>query len=392
MEEINSFAGDLSVFEIYLPFNLILSMNRKLLHVFSLILFLYSCQPQTQENASAISTEKNQQPRPKNVILLIGDGMGLTQVTTRFFYGEGKPNFQRFPYIGLIKTSSSSHKITDSAAGATAFSAGKKTYNGAIGVDADTASAPTIIEMVADSMSIGMVATSSITHATPASFYAHVASRSQNEDIAAQLSTSTVDFFAGGGLKFFSTRKDGLNYYDSLVQKGFMMDSTALDRPSSLSLDQKYGFLMAPDGMPPMQEGRGDFLPEATQMALDYLSQDENGFFLMSEGSQIDWGGHNNNFEYIIEEVKDFDKTLGVALDFAEKDGNTLVVVTADHETGGFALSGGESYNELAGTFTTGSHTAALIPVFAYGPGAESFAGIYENTEIFDKIKALLLP
>ena len=351
--------------------------------------FLYSCQPQTQETAD---TDAAEPPRPKNVILLIGDGMGLTQITTRFYYGEGQPNFQRFPYVGLIKTSSSSHKITDSAAGATAFSAGKKTYNGAIGVDADTVSAPTIVELVADNLSTGLVATSSITHATPASFFAHVVSRSQNEDIAAQLPGSSVDFFAGGGLKFFSEREDGLNYYDTLIQQGFIMDSTALQKSDTLVLDQKYGFLLAPDGMPPMQEGRGDFLPQATQMALDYLSQDEEGFFLMAEGSQIDWGGHDNNFEYIIEEMKDFDKTLGVALDFAEKDGNTLVVVTADHETGGFALSSGGSPDELTGTFSTGSHTADLIPVFAFGPGAEAFSGIYDNTEIFDKIKQLLLP
>ncbi len=361
-------------------------MNTKSLVTLIIFLcFLYGCQqPDSAETEQHTHTHEVQ--KPKNVILLIGDGMGLTQVTTRFYFGEGKPNFQRFPYVGLIKTSASSHKITDSAAGATAFSAGKKTYNGAIGVDADTASVPTIIELVADNLSTGLVATSSITHATPASFFAHVASRSQNEDIAAQLPVSSVDFFAGGGLQFFSSRKDGLNYYDTLTQHGFAMDSTGLERPATLALDQKYGFLLAPDGMPKMQDGRGDFLPQATQMAIDHLSQNENGFFLMAEGSQIDWGGHDNDAEYIIEEVKDFDKTLGIALDFAEKDGNTLVVVTADHETGGFALSKGESYNELKGTFTTGSHTADLIPVFAFGPGAEAFSGIYENTEIFDKM------
>lgn len=351
---------------------------------FSVFLLLFChCQTQTQEPAAARSEEPS---GPKNVILLIGDGMGLTQVSTRFFYGEGEPNFQRFPYIGLIKTSSARQKITDSAAGATAFSAGKKSYNGAIGVDDDTVSVPTIVELVEDRLSTGLVATSTITHATPASFFAHVPSRNQHEDIAAQLTGSSVDFFAGGGLQFFSGREDGLNYLDSLTQHGFVVNTDSLAAPASSGLEQKYGFLLAPDGMPKMQEGRGDFLPRATQMALDYLSQDEDGFFLMVEGSQIDWGGHANDAEYIIEEVKDFDQTLGVALDFAEQDGNTLVVVTADHETGGFALSSGASYNELVGTFSTGGHTPDLIPVFAYGPGAEAFAGIYENTGIFDRI------
>ncbi len=345
-------------------------------------LLLAQCQSQESTSTSA----RGESTRPKNIILLIGDGMGVTQVTSRFYYGEGEPNFSRFPYVGLIKTSSSREKITDSAAGATAFSAGQKTYNGAIGVKDDSTSVETITELVSDELSTGMIATSSIVHATPASFYAHVPARSQYEDIAAQLTTSSIDFFAGGGTQFFAERTDGLNYLDSLADHGFTIDTTQLQQPENFSMERKYGFLLAPDGMPRMLDGRGDFLPQATQMALDYLSQDEDGFFLMVEGSQIDWGGHANDAEYIIEEVKDFDKTLGVALDFAERDGNTLVVVTADHETGGFALSSGDNYNDLVGTFSTGGHTPDLIPVFAYGPGAELFAGIYENTGIYDKM------
>jgi len=357
-------------------------MIRILLYSFALLL-LVQCQPKGTE----VSETSTKEPaHPKNIILLIGDGMGITQVTSRFFYGEGEPNFTRFPYIGLIKTSSSREKITDSAAGATAFSTGHKSYNGAIGVKDDTASVETIVELVSEELSTGVIATSSIVHATPASFYAHVPSRSQYEDIAAQLTTSSVDFFAGGGTQFFADRADGLNYLDSLNQAGFVIDTAQLQQPESFSMERKYGFLLAPDGMPMMLDGRGDFLPQATQMALDYLSQDEDGFFLMVEGSQIDWGGHANSAEYIIEEVKDFDQALGVALDFAERDGNTLVVVTADHETGGFALSSGENYNDLVGTFSTGGHTPDLIPVFAYGPGAEIFAGIYENTGIYDKM------
>ncbi|WKN41005.1 alkaline phosphatase [Tunicatimonas pelagia] len=357
-------------------------MIRAIIFSFSLLLL---AQCQSQEAKVAATSEEEPTP-PKNIILLIGDGMGVTQVTSRFYYGEGEPNFQRFPYIGLIKTSSSRQKITDSAAGATAFSAGVKTYNGAIAVADDTTSVPTIAELVADDLSTGLIATSSIVHATPASFYAHVPARSQYEEIAAQLTTSSVDFFAGGGIQFFIDREDDTNYLDSLTVNGFMIDTAQLQKPASFSMEQKYGFLLAPDGMPKMQEGRGNFLPQATQMALDYLSQDDDGFFLMVEGSQIDWGGHANDAEYIIEEVKDFDKTLGVALDFAERDGNTLVVVTADHETGGFALSSDGSYNDIIGTFSTGGHTPDLIPVFAYGPGAESFAGIYENTGIYDKM------
>ncbi len=335
---------------------------------------------------------------PRNVILLVGDGMGLSQVSTSFYYGEETPNFERFPVIGLIKTSSASDKITDSAAGATAFSAGVSTYNGAIGVDTAKQAVPTLVEILsAESMSTGLVATSSITHATPASFFAHVEERGMQDKIAAQLVHAEVDFFAGGGTDFFVRREDKHNYLDSLREAGVTFDTTQIDPSTKHTLGQRYGYLLSKDGMPRALDGRGDFLPDATQTALNHLSQNQDGFFLMVEGSQIDWGGHANDAEYVISETLDFDKTLGVALDFAEQDGNTLVIVTADHETGGFTLSSavekdgsGSDYNALSGTFSTGGHSATLVPVFAFGPGAQSFSGIYQNTQIFHKVMQVL--
>ncbi len=333
------------------------------------------------------SPEESSSEKPLNIILLIGDGMGLSQVTSRFFWGEGKPNFQRFNNLGLIITSSSQQKITDSAAGATAFSAGIKTYNGAIGVDDSAKAVPTISEIASKKgLSTGLISTSSITHATPASFFAHVDSRGKQEEIAAFMPESGVNFFAGGGIKWFNKRKiDERNLLDELATKGYMLDTVNFKENHDPT--KNYGYLFATDGMPKMLEGRGDFLPNATSKALDHLSKNEKGFFLMIEGSQIDWGGHENNAEYIKTEVIDFDKTIGLALDFAEKHGNTLVVVTADHETGGYTLSSGKNYNEIEPTFSTGGHSATLIPVFAYGPGSDSFRGIYENNEIFHKMK-----
>ncbi len=360
--------------------------NKKLTCLISLIvvLMLSAC------SINKDLTESSIKP-PKNIILMIGDGMGLTQVSTAFYYQDIPSNFNRFKYIGLHQNTPSSHKVTDSASGATAFSAGVKTYNGAIGVDQDTVAVPTILEMMANGgWSTGLVATSSIVHATPASFYAHTASRNSYEEIARQLVYAPVNFFAGGGIQFFAERSDNLNYIDSLEQEGFEVDTTNLST-SRLDITKKYAYLLAPDGMPKMQEGRGDFLPNATQMALKHLSQHEDGFFLMVEGSQIDWGGHNNDANYVIQETLDFDKTIGLALDFAEKDQNTLVIVTADHETGGLSLSaatifGQGDYSKIIPSFSTGNHSAALIPVFAYGPGAEHFMGIYQNHEIFDKM------
>ena len=363
-----------------------------------LFLILSSCVESTEISIDEEGIAQNQEvgdiiissdEAPTNIIFLIGDGMGTSQVSAVYFYGEEgtQPNFSRFPILGLINTASGSDRITDSGAGATAFSIGQKSYNGAIGVDMQGEAVQTVNEVLeAQGWQSGVISTSGITHATPASFYAHVAKRSQQYDIAKGLVYSNISFFAGGGQKWFMNRPDSINYVDSLNHYGF---SIGMDSLGSADHSKRVGYLLAKDGLLAKHEGRDDFLPNATAEALEYFTLSEDPFFLMVEGSQIDWGGHENNGDYVIQEVLDFDKTIGVALDYAEKHGNTLVVVTADHETGGFSLSGdGQSmtgYGEISPTFSTGGHTATLIPVFAYGPGANHFGGVYENTAIFSK-------
>jgi alkaline phosphatase len=341
-----------------------------------------------QVKDNTVSNISSEVKNPKNIILLIGDGMGLSQVSTAIYYKNGKPNFERFNTIGLSKTSSASDLITDSAAGATVFSTGVKTYNGAIGVNKDTIPVPTIVEELSKrGLATGIVATSSIQHATPASFYAHVKSRRLYEDITTFAPNSGVNFFAGGGLKFFTKRKDGKDLLAEMKAKGYEVITDQL--PTTVS-EKNELILLADDGMPKMSEGRGDFLPNATKLALEKLSKNEKGFFLMVEGSQIDWGGHNNDADYLIQELLDFDKTLGVALDFAKQNGETLVIVTADHETGGYTLaSDGNDYNKIKPSFSTTGHSGTMVPVFAEGPGASNFNGIYESIEIYHKMMAL---
>jgi len=346
------------------------------------------------------TTTKKEENTPKNVILLISDGTGLSQISSAYYFKENSPNYARFKHIGLMKTSSSRQKITDSAAGATAFACGVKTYNGAIGVADDSTNVENLVEIVSSrNIKSGIIATSSITHATPASFYAHTLSRGEAEKIALGLVQSDVDFFAGGGTQFFNKRSDGRNLLSELKEKNFSIDTTSLTDLSEIQTSEKAAFLLANDAMPPVEKGRGNFLANATELAIQFLSKDSSNFFMMSEGSQIDWGGHQNNESYVISELIDFDDAIGVALDYAEKDGNTLVVVTSDHETGGVTLSAKSKtaddgtefndYNEIGMTFSTGGHSATLVPVFAYGPGSEEFAGTYENTEIFEKILKL---
>jgi alkaline phosphatase len=340
------------------------------------------------------SQSNNTAKKPKNIILLIGDGMGLSQISAGLYANGNYLNLERFPFVGIHKSYSSDNLITDSAAGATAFSIGKKSYNGAIGVDQDTVPVKTILEEAEDKgWATGLVATSTITHATPASFIAHVSSRNMQEAIAAQFLNTDVDFFVGGGQDFFENRKeDDRNISQELREKGYQItdiNEIPFEQISFEGID-KFGYFTAAGSPEKLLEGR-DYLIQAGNQAVEFLNEkSDKGFFLMIEGSQIDWGGHANESEYIITEMIEFDQLIGDILDFAKKDGETLVVVTADHETGGYSINPSSTFDTIVPGFTTTYHTATMIPVFAYGPGSEQFGGIYENTAIYHKIKAAL--
>jgi alkaline phosphatase len=328
--------------------------------------------------------------KPKNIILLIGDGMGVSQVFAGLTANKGRLFLENCKYIGFSKTQSADDYITDSAAGGTALSTGVKTKNGAIGVDALGNPVKTILEEASENgLATGLVSSSAITHATPASFIAHQASRGSYEDIAADFLKTDIDVFIGGGLDHFTKRKDGRNLVDELKNKGYQFE-TEMDKIQKVKKGKLVG-LTAEVHNGRMNE-RGDMLPVAAETAIDILSKDKEGFFLMVEGSQIDWGGHAGSAIYVVEDMLDFDQVVGQALEFAAKDKETLVVVTADHETGGMALTGGSIKDGMVkAAFPTGDHTSVMVPVFSYGPGAEEFIGIMENTEIHAKMKKLLL-
>jgi alkaline phosphatase len=334
--------------------------------------------------AKNITTER--EPEIKNVILMIGDGMGLSEVCAAMTVSDKPLNIERCSVTGLQKTFSSDYYVTDSGAAGTAIATGHKTKNGAIGVGPDGKRLKSILEYAEENgLATGMVATSSITHATPASFIAHQKNRSSYEDIAMDFLLTDIDVFIGGGYDHFAKRADRLNLIDSLKLRGYEVDTSM-----NMILKSKSGKLAgftAPDQNPFRLNGRGDMLPESTTKAIELLNKNKNGFFLMVEGSQIDWAGHGNYADTLIDETLDFDKAVGVALDFAEKDKSTLVIITADHETGGVTITGGNMASHKVNlNFSTMGHTPVMIPVYAYGPGAGIFSGIYDNTDIFKKI------
>jgi alkaline phosphatase len=358
-------------------------MNRCMISRLMLPLVVLSLIP------SGVKAQKKTK-KPDNIILMIGDGMGVAQIYAGFTVNQGNLNLFRFPITGFSKTYSASDYITDSGAGATAISTGYKTYNGAIGVNKDTVPVKTILEYAEDAgLSTGLVVTSAVTHATPAAFIAHQANRDNYEAIASDFLKTDIDVFIGGGINNFYARKDKADLISELRKKGyqviFSMDSIKKVHSGKLA------GLTAKEHNPSIMAGRGDVLPGGTETAINILKQNKKGFFMMVEGSQIDWGGHANSTEYIVKEMIDFDKAIGKALDFAEKDGHTLIIVTADHETGGLGLVGGDLVKgTVTGMFTTKDHTGVMVPVFAYGPGAEMFEGVQQNTDLFHKMMKLL--
>ena len=330
--------------------------------------------PETLESSSA--------SKAKNIILLIGDGMGPNQVAlARFATGgpDHRLSFENFPITGIVYNHSADSLYTDSAASATAWATGVKTKNRYLAVDAEKKFLPTIPELLsAKGYKSGLVANSSITHATPAAFYAHIDSRYKEKEIAKMLVDSDIDIALGGGQEFFDVTASQDSPF--MIYDKRLLDSTLLN-----SKEQVIG-LFAEDGFD-REKGTPTQL-EMTQVALSFLkrkSQNCSGFFLMSEGSQIDWAGHDNNVEYMLIEFADFEATVLAATNFALANQDTLILVTADHATGGLVLQRPKG-SKVQAQWTTGSHDLSPVNIYAYGPGAELFSGVMDNTEIFDRI------
>jgi len=321
-----------------------------------------------------------------NVIYFIGDGTALPQVYAGMLATRQDLVFPKFPYIGVVDTHSASNDITDSAASGTALASDHKTKNAMIGMNPDTIPVKTMLEVFAEQgKETGIVVTSYVTHATPASFYAKVPHRRQYEDIAVQMAENPyINLIIGGGMKHFNQRKDSLNLVERMENE---LGWKVYDTLYNIDVTCKKYAVLANDGhMPPAAE-RGDFLPRAVKTALNTLDDAENGFFLMVEGSQIDFACHGNDSAWMVNEVVDFSQAIQIALDYAEEHGNTLVVVTADHETGGLTMPDPKGkYTNVVFNYSTGSHTCLPVMVYAYGPGAERFTGWMQNSDIKGKI------
>ena len=327
----------------------------------------------------------------RNVIFCIGDGMGFNHVALARHYGAGDKNrlyMELLPVRGEVTTHSADKAETDSAAAATAMACGVKTNNGMIGMTPDETSYSSILELLRDKgWRTGLTATSGISHATPASFASHVDSRDKEKEIAVQLLGSRVDVMLGGGRKYWTdelfadAKTDGYQVIETRSELAQVKPGPVIG-------------LFADDGMTTVAPEPS--LAEMSKAAINLLSTPSKEwfapkpkFFLMIEGSQIDWASHANDTERTVRQTLLFDMAVREVIEFAQSDGHTLVIVTADHDTGGLKLKPGKKTGQLKAKWTSGDHTAANVPIYAYGPGADQFAGVLDNTDIAKRIAKL---
>ncbi len=354
---------------------------------------IFSCQP-TKEIITKVVNVDVQSNSPRNIILFIGDGMGLSQISALHYRNKMTSSFAKFPVVGIQSCYSADNLVTDSAASGTAMACGKKTKNGMVGLDKEGNPLKSIIDIAeSKDMATGIVVSSSITDATPASFYAHKKYRGSKEQIALDLIDNDIDYIVGGGKKHFvNTRTDGRDLIQELTDKSYVVHDYKSAKMKNYDLDRSYNYLYftAESDPPRYSEGR-KYLKKACLNAISFLEKhSDHGYVLIVEGSQIDWAGHKEDPIYLMDEMREFDETVDSVFNYALQDSETLVIVTADHETGGLSIDGGNLSGKMQLEFSSNRHSGAMVPVFAMGPGSTLFGGMYDNTDIFKKMKFLI--
>lgn len=333
----------------------------------------------------------------KNVILIIGDGMGLGAAAAWMANNDFGPTcFDRSQFAAIVKTYSANSKTTDSAAAATAMATGHKTNNSMLGMLPDSTKPASIARLAKEKgKSVGIVVTSYVLDATPGAFYAHVARRGERKNIAEDLIAFRPDVIVGGGRKYFTAPK----YTDvNLVEKAKDAGFTYVGSPEEFYTTRATPILGLFDDGPEIEATQtdSDLLTDLAGHTLEIIGANKQGFFAMFEGSLIDHAAHANNTEDVIWRMEAFDKLVNSAFDYADAHEGTLVIVTADHETGGVSLVPGskdftKGESGLGVKYSTTGHTAAPVVLYSYGASAWRFSGVMENTDIFKRIKSVLI-
>lgn len=324
--------------------------------------------------------------RIRNVIFLIGDGMGLSQITAAAYANRGL-TLMNFNYIGLQRNNALGAFTTDSAAGGSALATGERHANRHISMTEEGEAVPSLSDWFrGKGLPVGVVTLGNAVDATPTAFYGHSVERDNADELTRCLLDAPVDLLCGSGIRQFTERGDGIDLIGELSKNyRFVRSIDEINAAEGrvVCIDERMDEAA--------EESNLGLLAEATRAAIDKLQErGDKGFFLMVEGAKIDYAGHSRCLPGSVIEMLSFDLAVAEALKFADENGQTLVVVTADHETGGLVLlDGDEQSGRIMGVYTTDDHTPAMLPVFAYGPGADRFCGTYLNTEIARRIREL---
>lgn len=330
----------------------------------------------------------------KNIIYLIGDGMGLSSVSMMMVEsGYEVTIFDKADNVALQKTYSADNRVTDSAASGTALATGYKTNNTFVGCTPDGVAVESLMDVAkAEGKATGVVVTTYLQHATPAAFYAHTQNRHNYDVITEQLVESSLDVAIGGGMGFFKeVYKEQVA--DVIASNGFSL-ATEFSQLEAQAGDSRTLALLADWEV---GANSGSYLADATREALRLLEArgEDNGFVLMVEGSLIDGMGHANDAQAQQLEMLSFMGAVEVAVEYAKLHEGTLVVVTADHETGGLSIVSADANFNLSEQgveyrWSTKGHSGVMIPIYLYGTASESINGIVENTDIAKTLKGLI--
>ena len=333
---------------------------------------------------SAVSTLASAQEGPPRVILFIVDGGGVGHWSVAQLAVGDDLAVRQFPVVGLVDTRGANHLITESGAGATALATGVRTFYGAVGLGPDSVPVKTVLELSIDlGMATGLVTTGRLTDATPAAFATHIRSRRYEWEIARRLALSNITVLLGGGRASFTAadRPDSMDLITPLKERYTYVETAAeLEALEIDTVDALFGLFAAEDM--PIYGQRAPSLAAMMSAALAVVDKDSDGFFLLVENEQTDTQAHDNaSVQIIAAEMYDVDEAIRRGLEYQRKHPETLLVVVADHETGGLNVQA-DSAGRLVARYTTGNHTTALVPLFASGPGAEQFGGIIDNSKV----------
>jgi alkaline phosphatase len=383
-------------------------------------------------SASEHTTAKANAKSPKNIVLISADGMGVCQWQAGMIAAKGKLNLSRMQSSGLVTTNPADVFCGDAPSHSTALATGFNSKKGAVSVDFDNKPIKNITELVKEKgMAAGIVSANSLVEGSIVPFVGHAPNRMALEPLTAGFVDGNIDVFIGAGSDFFTKsvqggfgpgagggqggqrpggqgapgaqggpgaamqfgeRKDNRNLVNELKSKGWQV-CHSIDEIKQVKSGKLAGFT-GEQSNPNIQQGRGDMFPASVETALKILQNQSNGFFLMVGDMYVDRASHNGRIELLCDETIDLDRAVGKALDFAEKDGNTLVLVVGSPEASGMSLVDGniaegkvEAKWSMPGM---ANHSGTQVPMFAFGPGAEDFAGVWENTELFTKMRKLL--